>query len=421
MPARLRTFPARVAAVAVAGLVARLVVVFGPGRHVEGIGDWFFFHRGANLIADGSWFVDPLGFTGGINAASAGHPPLWELLLGGFSTLGLRGPLEHRAVGCVLGAVLIVLVALLARRIAGERAGLVAAVLAAAYPVLIAADTSLLSETLYGVLVAAALLLALRLRDRGDVPTALALGAVLGLAALTRSEGLVLVVVLALPVALLRPERRWVRAAACLAACALVIAPWTIRNWAEFGRPVLISTNDGTVLSGANCDQTYGGEDLGLWKIECISRPSPDRNEAEQSAVWRADGLSYVSDHLPRLVAVVIPVRLLRTWDLYQPRRMVELGEGRWQPMERAGVLAYFLLMPFALAGGWMMRRRRGELLILLAPVAAVCVQTVIGYGVPRFRHAAEITIVVLAAIALVAAYDRLRERRAAQRGTSTS
>ena len=44
------------------------------------------------------------------------------------------------------------IVALLGRRLAGERAGLIAAGIAAIYPTLIAADGALMSETLYGLL-----------------------------------------------------------------------------------------------------------------------------------------------------------------------------------------------------------------------------------------------------------------------------
>jgi 4-amino-4-deoxy-L-arabinose transferase-like glycosyltransferase len=419
MPSRLRSFRARILLIAVAGLVVRLVYVFGPARDVKGIGDWYFWHWGANLIAEGHWFVEPFEemFHGRL-LPSAGHPPLWELVLAPVSWLGGTSYLAHRAFGCFVGAVAIVLIALLARRIAGERAGVVAALIAAAYPNLIAADGSLMSETLYGLLIAAALLLSLKLRDRPATRTAAALGAVLALAALTRSEALILLPLLALPVLLVRAgEGRAMRAVACLAAAAVVLSPWLVRNWAEFGRPVLISTNDGTLLAGANCDLTYQGKDLGSWNIECISERSFG-NEAKQSAHWRKEGLDYIADHAGELPKVIV-VRVLRTWDLYQPRRQVLFAEGRWIRADQVGKVVYFLLLPFAFAGGWLLRRRgqRAELLILLAPVAMVFVQSVIGYGIPRFRHAAEIVIVVLAAVAVSRLVERRRERRAGEPG----
>jgi len=228
----------------------------------------------------------------------------------------------------------------------------------------------------------------------------------IALAALTRSEALALLFLLALPVALTLPRDRWRIASATLAAALLVIAPWSIRNLVELDRPVLISTNDGTLLAGANCDATYHGPDLGFWNIECISKRSI-RGEAGQEARWRSEGASYARDHASRL-PVVLPVRVLRTWDLYQPRRMVTFAEGRLIRADQAGVVAYFLLLPFAFAGGMWLRRRRAELLVLLVPVALVMLLSLIGYGVPRFRAPAEITIVVLAALAV----NQLIERR---------
>jgi 4-amino-4-deoxy-L-arabinose transferase-like glycosyltransferase len=401
------SFRARVGLIALAGLGLRLGYLFGPAHDVKGIGDWYFFHWGANLIADGHWFVEPFFKTfHGRLVPSAGHPPLWELLLSGVSALGGTSYLAHRAVGCVVGAAAIVLIGLLGRRVGGDRAGVAAAAIAAVYPVMIAADGSLMSESLYSLLIAAVLLLALRLRERADVRSAAALGAAIALAALTRSEALSLVVLLALPIALTRGARRWRLAGVTVLAAALLIAPWTIRNWSELGRPVVISTNDGTLLAGANCGLTYHGEDLGFWNIKCISERSID-NEARQEARWRSEGASYVKDHAGRLPAV-LGVRLLRTWDLYQPRRMVAFAEGRWIRADQAGVVAYFLLLPLAFAGGVLLRReRRGDLLVLLAPVALVTLLSLIGYGIPRFRAPAEITIVVLAGVALTRARHR--------------
>jgi 4-amino-4-deoxy-L-arabinose transferase-like glycosyltransferase len=405
--ARLTRFSHRLGLIAALGLVVRLVVLFGPARDTEGFGDWHFFHDGANLLAQGHWFVEPFVhlFTGRF-VPSAGHPPLWELVLGGVSSLGGTSANAQRATGCVLGALAIVLIGLLARRVGGERAGIAAAAVAALYPVFIGADTSLLSETLYGVLVAGSLLVALRVRDGAGPRAAAGLGALVALAALTRSEALILVPLLALPVAMWSRPGRWTRAVAVVAACAVVLAPWAIRNWSEFGRPVLISTNDGTLLAGANCGRTYHGIDLGFWNIECISKKDPKLDEVHQEAVWRREGAHYASHHIGRL-PVVLVARLARTFDVYQPRRMVMNAEGRLKRVDQAGVVAYFLLLPFGTWGGLLLwRRRRSDLLILLTPVAMVIVQTLTGYGIPRFRHAAEITLVVLAGVAIASRWS---------------
>jgi hypothetical protein len=245
------------------------------------------------------------------------------------------------------------------------------------------------------------LLMALRVRDGAGTRDAAALGALVALAALTRSEALLLLPLLALPVAMWSRPGRWTRAAACVGACLVLLAPWAIRNVSQLGRPVLISTNDGTLLAGANCAKTYHGRDLGFWNIDCISKKDPEKSETEQEALWRREGASYAGDHIGRL-PVVLAARLGRTFDVYQPRRMVLNAEGRWIRIDQAGVVAYFLLLPFGVWGGVLLaRRRRSDLLILLTPVVLVIAQTLLGYGIPRFRHAAEVTLVVLAGVAL--------------------
>ena len=175
-----------------------------------------------------------------------------------------------------------------------------------------------------------------------------------------------------------------------------------------FDRPVVISTNSGTLLAGANCDPAYHGPLLGLWRLDCIPPPR-SRNEAAQAASWRRDGLDYARDHRGRL-PVVLAARVLRTWDLFRPREQAryETLEGRRVRVEEAGVAVYYVLALAAIAGAVLLWRRRRELLVvLLAPAVLVTLSSAAGYGVTRFRMAAEIGIVVLAAVAGDAAVRR--------------
>jgi len=197
-----------------------------------------------------------------------------------------------------------------------------------------------------------------------------------------------------------------------VAACGIVIAPWAIRNDVAFGRPVLISTNDATVVAGANCPLTYHGVNLGGWDIRCISRRRDD-NEAAQAEIWRREGLDYARDHAGRL-PVVAAVRLLRVWDLWQPRRQVIFAEGRQVRVEQAGVAAWFALAVAGVVGAVALRRRGEPLLVLLAPAVAVSVGCVLGYGIPRLRHAFEPAVLGLAAVGLQAAASTWRARRRA-------
>ena len=407
------SFRGRLLLIAAGALVLRLIYVLVLARAVPMAGDANYFHGQANLLAEGKGFIEPFIYVAyDQSVPTASHPPLYPLVLSPVSWLGGTGILAHRVVGCFIGIAVLVVIALIARRIAGDRAGVAAAAIGAVYPILVAADGAPMSEALYGLLVAAGLLAALRLYERGDLLSAAGLGASIGLAALTRSEALGLVVLLAWPLALRRggpgASGRVARFAVVTGACLLVLMPWSIRMASEFGSPQTISHNDSTVLAGANCDATYYGRDTGQWRFDCISERRNFR-EGDQAEIWREEGIDYIRDHLGRLPAVV-GVRILRTWDLWQTRAQIGYAEGRAKWAQGAGLVMYFLLLPFAFYGGLLLwRRARAQLLILLAPVALVFASSVIAYGVPRFRHAAELVIVVLVSVAVAELVERRR------------
>jgi hypothetical protein len=228
---------------------------------------------------------------------------------------------------------------------------------------------------------------------------------VICLAALTRSEALLLLPLLAWPLTA-RGPRAPLRLLSATLACLVVLAPWTIRNAEAFHQLVVVSHNDSTVLAGANCRDTYYGVDTGSWSFACISQRVTLR-EGIQADRWRTQGLHYLRAHASRL-PVVLLVRLLRTWDFWQPRRQTQFAESRARWADEAGVAAYYVLLPLAIAGAFVLRRRRSQAgWILAAPVALVIVSSLIGYGLPRFRHAAEPSIVVCAALAITAARRR--------------
>jgi 4-amino-4-deoxy-L-arabinose transferase-like glycosyltransferase len=291
---------------------------------------------------------------------------------------------------------------------------LAAAIIAAIYPIFIGADADLMAETLYGPLIAGALLAALALRERPRVAWAGLAGALIGLAALTRSEGVLFLPLLALPLAWHGGRAgRWLRLGASVAAFLVVLAPWMIRNATTFDHFVPISTNDATVIGGANCRLTYHGVDLGGWDIACLS-PRQSTEESDQAAIWRRQGVNYAKDHVSRW-PVVAAVRFLRVWDFWQPRRQVQFAEGRQKRVEQAGIVMYFLLLPLAVYG-FLALRDRWTRWILASPFVVVSITAITGYGVPRLRHAAEIPLVVLAGVAIPNLLTRLAERRERRR-----
>jgi len=407
-------------AVGAGAAALRVAYTLVLGRHVElGISDATFYSGAANHLARGDGFIDIWrSLAEGTTLQTAHHPPGWPALLSVFSLLGVESEVGHRLVGAVLGGAVVVLLGLVAWRVAGRSAGLIAAALGAVHPTLVAADGSLMAETLAGAFVLLVVLIGLWVADGPTPRRALVLGLTIGAGALVRGEMLLYLVLVALPLAVLAARRApdglraflRVGLPAAIGVVAVVL-PWTIRNTLLFDEPVLISINDSTVLAGANCDATYGGPSIGSWRIDCIEHTGG--TEVEEAAVWRADGLEYLRAHRGRLPAVVV-ARMARTWgvrDVLSP-----VAEGRHLGTQSVGNVVWLAaLLPGGVAGAVVLARRRRtvELLLLLAPIVAANAVTVIGFGMLRFRHPMELATVVLTAVALTA----LLRRRAGDAG----
>ena len=381
-------FERRLALIAAGALAVRAAAAYQV-RDLLVQGDAMVFHQVADMLADGKGFQQPFGRT----TPTAEHAPGWEVLLAGFNLLGANGYFSHRLVGALLGTVVVVLIGLLGRAVAGNGVGLIAAAIAAVYPMLFGADVSLMSETLYGVFLVSALLAAHRRRP-------VLLGLLLGLAALTRGEAIALLVLLVVPLF----WGQWKRVALTFAVFAVVLAPWTIRNLATFEEPVLISSNANGIFRGANCDAVYRGDLIGAWRFQCYTDRRPGEDESQYFARQRDQGLAYAADHADRLPAVVVArvARLLDVWDVPQAM-FLNSQEGRLSTWVGRGVKMAWVLMLLAVAGAVLLRRRRHELLVLLAPAVMVLLIAIVTYGTTRFRYAAEPSICVLAAVAVAA------------------
>jgi 4-amino-4-deoxy-L-arabinose transferase-like glycosyltransferase len=342
-------------------------------------------------VADGMGFISPAAFDAGAHLPSAEKPPLYSLVLAVESKLGFSSFHAHRLLGALLGMATIVLLALVAKRIGGARLALLTAALVALDPVLWKWDSQVLSEPLYAPLLALVLLLAYALRDNLTVARGALLGGVIGLAALTRPEALILVPLLVLLFAVWERRKAVRPLAAMCVVCALVLAPWVIRNWSAFDRP-MISNQSAETIAGANCPTTYYGVGIGFWDVTCI-RPlgTVTENEADRAAAQKATGLRYARDHLGRVPLVVL-ARVGRTWGFFRP---VATGLDK---------TVAWLLLALALPGLVILVRRRVPVAILLLPAVVVTIASALSFGWLRYRFGADLALIVLAAVSLEAA-----------------
>src|SRR5207244_49656 len=128
---------------------------------------------------------------------------------------------------------LAVLVALIAERISGPRAGLCAGILLALYSPLIANDVTVLVESMAVLLLFATVLLLL------DGRTVLA-GISLGLLMLDRASAQVFLLVIA---GWVLWRFGWRHAARLVVVAFLVVSPWVVRNAVQVGGPAIVATN----------------------------------------------------------------------------------------------------------------------------------------------------------------------------------
>jgi Dolichyl-phosphate-mannose-protein mannosyltransferase len=421
------------ALVVAAGAVLRVGYVVAVTRHDRHFYDAVYYEQEARNIADGKGlFHQPLLELQDppVVKASAEHPPLTELLLVPAAALGNDdlNDLAMRLTMALIGTGTVAMVGLIGRDAAGPVAGLAAAGIAALDPNLWMNDGILMSEGPATLGAAVLIWLAIRAwRGATSWRWAAGLGLAAGLTTLARSELSILFPLLVVPVLVVgtrraesgdgvdgeaipagRHWRRWfVPVALAGVSFGSVLAPWVLFNLSRFDTPAPLSTAVGEAMASANCDTVYygsqlGGAGLNFYSADCV--PHLDSIEVStRDAQLRRMALSYMAHHATR-VPVVAAARLGRVFYVFRPAQTIDNAhaEGRPEWAEWLGAATTWVLVPLAAVGWWTLRRQRAPLWPLVAPLLAVLASFLIVAGIPRYRAAAEPTLVVLAAAAVV-------------------
>lgn len=393
------------AIVAIAGLWRVLYVLVAKDSDPL-VGDQIYYSAQASTIANGDWFADP--FTA--DAYAADHAPLTSLSLAPVSWSDTNPVMLQRLLTALYGTAVVIGVGVLARWLFDRRIALIATGIAAVYANLWMNDALLMSETLAAGGVVAILLAAYVYAQGRQRAAAAALGIVIGLAGLACAELLLLGPMLALPMVLFGQSERTVERSQRIAhlaiagaAAVLVVSPWVIRNQVRFEEPTTISTQDGLLLLGTNCEPAYEGGGRGFWLLSCIDLVDvpTDADQSERSAAYRTYALDYLADHADQLPGVVM-ARLGRGLSLWQTDAMtfLNVGEGRERWASQIGLWQYWLLTPLAVYGLWRWPSRQPRWpLIVTGSLALIMIMAF--YGIPRFRIPAEVGIVLCAAVAI--------------------
>ena len=238
------------------------------------------------------------------------QPPAYPFLLSLVYRVFGANPGNAEVFNAFLGAATVPLLYLVALRSFGRPAAKLAGVLLALMPGQILVAEGILAETLYAFVLVGFFALLVTLPDRRWA--AALLGAAVGVAALTRGEGVFLLVV---PIAVWwgsLPRRELaVRAAVTVAAAVLVVAPWTIRNAVELGSFVGISTNSSQTFWAGHNPYAYGGATYAQGEVRAeIGRLPTENFEVAQARLMRKDALSWMVHH-PLQELTLIPRKLV--------------------------------------------------------------------------------------------------------------
>jgi 4-amino-4-deoxy-L-arabinose transferase-like glycosyltransferase len=425
------SLPRALVGVLLLGFAVRLAFVLWCDETIP-YTDYFYYHEAGRLQAADWTFLlqrDTVERFGKLNW----WPPGYPVFLAALYTLA--GPDFRLAVlvQVLLGTAVCGLAWGLGRRAAGPGAGVAAGVLAALDPTWIAMTNLMASENLY----VAWLGLALWLAGRDATPRRHAwTGVVLGLGTLTRAIGLGLPLVVAVWMRRRAPSPAvWRRTVVwLLGACALTIAPWTLRNAVVAGTPAL-------VCFGGGLNFYFGHNDDGLGYREVAKTPMAGL--ADVAAIDRRGWalglqhlgrhpLGFVTDGVRKIGALFAPP----TYALHANSAILVpdyQSDPRLEPAARAklarqkakdeilhgplallaAVHSYFILAT-ALFAVVVWRRRLPAELQLAAWVGLYWIAAhVVFWAQPRFRYPMELPLALLAGFALAQLAGRRRSRAA--------
>jgi 4-amino-4-deoxy-L-arabinose transferase-like glycosyltransferase len=413
-------------------LVVRLGYVAATPSY-QAIDDAHNYDVHARSIAEGHGFAR---IGSGPSRQTAFRPPGYPYFLGGVYALTgddlATAETRYRAgrvANALVGTAIVALIGVIAMQLFGRRVALVALGLGAIYLPLVLVSGTLMSEPLFAALLLGALAAAIHhRRSPHRYRWALLAGVLGGLAILTRANAAILLVPLGIAVWDAKPRWSW-RALAppvALVAIALVtVSPWTIRNANVFHSFVPVSTQVGTLLAGTYNDAARTDrENPASWRslrrvpdYQYLTRRWRQTPEPTLDRELRQAALHY-AEHHPAYIAEVAYWDTLRALDLAGLRwsrhtaSTISIGP-RWAD---AGVITFWLFAALAIAGALTARARRMPLYVAAIPALLYLGVVFFVFETPRYRTGIDPFIVMLASIALVAAWEAVGRARATRR-----
>jgi 4-amino-4-deoxy-L-arabinose transferase-like glycosyltransferase len=363
--------------------------------------------------------------------STVNRAPLWPVILGLFSLLFNTNDFPVRMFLCVLDASSCLIIYLFARRLFNERLALVAGIVAALYPGLFLYTGWLYSEMLYTFLLLALSYTLYLFHNQPRTYYIILSAILLGLLALTRPNGLLMLIPL-LGWLLVHEGHGWIQWRALLrhtmivlVIVAVMIAPWTVRNYTVTASFVPIASGDGTVLQGAYNDQVVAQPWYQVtWMNPLLATPDLAKTfpplacnaacEVNRENIYKQTSINWIKTHIS-IMPVALAKHFLNMWipivseaDLPSTRFPGQLSSQI--------VLAMMIIMPMpifllAIWGGIMLRRSWRQLLFIYLTILITIGENIAFYGAPRFRAPIEPWLILFAVVSGSHIWQKYRRR----------
>jgi 4-amino-4-deoxy-L-arabinose transferase-like glycosyltransferase len=416
------------------GLLVRLAIFWHTPALGPEIQDEQDYIQLAGNILEGNGFARAPGQPTSI------RPPLYPGLVAGIFAVAGTGNLQAvRFVQIVLSLATVAIIIELGRRTFNISVGRHAAAIFFLYPSYVFFNFTILTETLFTLLLIAFVLLSVMLVQTPRLWTAVLCGLALGLAALTRSVLWPVPLIFCPLVALLMraPFRmRLALPAAVLAGYAIVVGPWAIRNTRLQGVVTIVDTMGGMNLRMGNYEYTPDDRmwaAVGLtgeqnWSYPLAQEfPGQHLTEGQKEKWAQSKAIEYMRAH----PGTTLRRSLIKFADFWGIEREYAAGvqQGMYSPPRWIGTavsllaaVVYLGVIVCGAAGLWLCAPEIRLHVLLLLPIVIIMGVHTLVFGHSRY-HLPLMPVFTLYAAALLSTHlaPAWRERRSSFLGAAAT